>query len=104
MSDYLSELRERSLGSKESRVLFNKIIAYIDLLKEKGTYIGEPYVKHLDGEIWELRPLSIRILFAYFNGRTVVLLHHFVKTTKTTPRREITKAKRELKDYQRRHG
>ncbi len=30
---------------------------------EHGTAAGEPYVKHLDGEIWELRPLRDRILF-----------------------------------------
>ena len=26
--------------------------------------IGEPFIKHLEGEIWELRPLRDRILFA----------------------------------------
>ena len=55
-----------------------------------------------EDEIWELRPLRNRILFvAWFDG-SFVLLHHFVKKTQKTPRREIEKAKRELKDLKER--
>ena len=63
-----------------------------------GTQIGEPYVKHLDGEIWELRPLRDRILFAAWYNGGFILLHTFMKTTQKTPAREIEKAKRELAD------
>ena len=46
--------------------------------------------------------LKDRILFvAWFDG-SFVLLHHFVKKTQKTPRREIEKAKRELKDLKER--
>ena len=55
-------------------------------------------MKHLEGEIWELRPLRDRILFVAWLDGSFVLLHHFVKKTQKTPRREIDKAKRELKD------
>ncbi len=60
--------------------------------------------KHLDGEIWELRPLSNRILYAYYDNDTFVLLHHFVKKTQKTPKSEIEKAKREIEDYRRQKG
>lgn len=46
---------------------------------DRGTRVGEPVTKHLDGEIWELRPLSNRILYAYFDNDTFIMLHHFVK-------------------------
>ena len=36
---------------------------YIELLSQHGTRAGQPYIKHLDAEIWELRPLRDRILF-----------------------------------------
>ena len=59
----------------------------------------EPYIKHLDGEIWELRPLKNRIMFFGYDGKQFVLLSHFIKKTQKTPKREIDKAKRLMKDY-----
>jgi len=99
VAEYIQELRQRSYTSKDARVNFNKIIAYIDLLCEHGTWIGEPVVKHLDGEIWELRPLSNRFLFATYKGNIFILLHHFAKKTGKTPPMEIYQAKRLLADY-----
>lgn len=61
-----------------------------------------PYVEHLDGEIWELRPLRNRILFAGWTDGGFVLLHHFLKKTRKTPKREIEQAKRELADFKER--
>ena len=55
-----------------------------------------------EDEIWELRPLRDRILFVAWVDGSFVLLHHFVKKTQKTPRREIEKAKRELKDLKER--
>jgi len=100
--DFLRNLKRKAKENKEAKVLFSKIVAYIDCLKDNGTYIGEPFVKHLDGDIWELRPLSNRILFAYYKDGKFILLHSFVKKTNKTPSREIKKAKRELWDYKRR--
>lgn len=94
--DYILELASK--GDKDSRIKFNKIQDYIGALKEYGLQLREPYIKHLDGEIWELRPLRDRILFvAWYNG-SFVLLHQFMKKTQKTPTREIEKAKRELAD------
>ena len=64
-----------------------------------GTRAGEPIVKHLDGEIWELRPSGNRVLFAAIIGGRFVLLHLFRKSTQKTPQAEIEQAKRELADY-----
>ena len=69
---------------------------------ESGFRAGQPYIKHLDAEIWELRPLRNRILFVAWLDGSFVLLHHFVKKTQKTPRREIEKAKRELQDLKER--
>jgi len=66
--------------------------------------IGKPYVTHLEGEIWELRPLRDRILFAAIVGGRFILLHSFMKQTQKTPAREIEQAKRELADFIERDG
>ncbi len=98
---YIDELSARK--DKDSRIKYNKIRECIRALQEYGTRAGEPYIKHLEGEIWELRPLRDRILFAALVGDVFVLLHHFVKKTQKTPQREIDKAKRELEDFRRRN-
>ncbi len=94
--EYLKELTAKT--DKNSRINANKINDYIEILRVYGTQAGEPYIKHLDGEIWELRPLRNRILFVAWTGDGYVLLHHFIKKTQKTPAREIEKAKRELAD------
>lgn len=94
---YLRELRQK--GDKDSRIKAAKINDYIQALCENGTTLGEPFMKKLDGEIWELRPLRDRILFAMWVGNSFLLISHFVKKTKKTPLREIEKAKRLLKEF-----
>lgn len=42
---YLFELKAKK--DKASRVKFNKIIAYFNMLDKYGKNIGEPYIKHL---------------------------------------------------------
>ena len=98
--DYMRELASQK--SKDSQIKLNKLNDYIELLSQHGTRAGEPYIKHLEDEIWELRPLRDRILFVAWVDGIFVLLHHFVKKTQKTPRREIEKAKRELKDLKER--
>jgi phage-related protein len=99
IAEFITELRRQSNTSKNARVNLNKIVAYIDALEEKGTRVGSPVSKHLDGDIWELRPLDNRILYAFYKDNTFLLLHHFVKKTKKTPPQEIEQAKRNLTDY-----
>lgn len=96
---FIKELRDKSLNNKDARINFNKIVAYIDILEEMGTRVGEPVTKHLDGKIWELRPLSNRILYANLSDNTFVLLHHFIKKSKNTPKQEIKKAFSELAEF-----
>ena len=98
--DYLRELAKKN--DKDSRIKANKIRDYIRILKEYGTAIGEPYIKHIDGDIWELRPIRDRIFFAEWTGESFLLISQFVKKTQKTPRREIEKAKRLLEEYRER--
>ena len=98
--EYITALRNK--GSKDSKIKLNKITAYIEELSKIGLSIGEPYIKHLDNDIWELRPLRDRILFAYWNNNKFILLSQFIKRTQKTPIREIEKAKRLLNDYKER--
>jgi len=96
---FVKDLYAQSQTDKNAKIHFNKIVAYFDLLEELGTRVGQPITKHLEGEIWELRPLNNRILYAYYKDNTFIMLHQFVKKTQKTPPKEIEQAKRNLKDY-----
>ena len=95
--DYIHKLEASK--AKDSRIKLSRIIDDIKMLSKRGTAAGMPFLRHLDGDIWELRPTRDRILFAGVFGDTFVLLHHFVKKTQKTPRQEIERAKRELQDF-----
>ena len=95
--EYLELLAAKS--GKGSRIKLNKIRDYIKILSEHGTYIGEPYIKHIEGDLWELRPLRERIFFFGWNGDRFILLHQFTKKSQKTPQREIDQAKRNMCDF-----
>ena len=63
------------------------------------SHFGEPYIKKLNNDIWELRPLRDRILFASWCNNKFVLLSVFMKQTQKTPIQEIEKAEKLLQDY-----
>lgn len=98
--EYLRELI--AANDKNSRIKARKINDYIQALAKYGFQLREPYIKHLDGDIWELRPLRDRILFVAWQNDSFVLLHQFMKKTQKTPLREVEKAKRELADLKER--
>ena len=99
IKEFLEEL-EKNGETKRA----DKIYAYIRVLCLYGTRVGYPYVKHIEGDIWELRPFDDRIFFFYFKDRNFILLHHFLKKTKKTPKREIEQAERNMKDHLERSG
>ena len=85
IKEVLIDLHDKSKTSKNSRVQYHKILAYIRSLEEYGTRVGEPTVKHVEGDIWELRPLSHRIFFFYWKDNKYILLHYFIKKTNKHP-------------------
>ena len=97
VAEYLEKLSKKN--DKNSRINLHKITAYIDTLAEKGSSVCYPLARHIDGEIWELRPLDNRFMYAYITGEKIIILSHFIKKTEKTPRSEIKKAMRRLEEY-----
>lgn len=104
IEDFLEDLLSRAITNKDARIQHKQVSQYIQFLEDYGTRLGENVTKHLDEDIWELRPGNNRVLFFYFENNTFVLLHHFRKKTQKTPRREIEKAKAERDDWRNRKG
>ena len=65
----------------------------IEQLRLRNTQAREPLVRHLEGKLWEIREESqtniYRILYFFFTGKHIVLVHGFQKKTQKTARREI---------------
>jgi phage-related protein len=66
--------------------------------------VHEPYIKHLDGPLWEMRLKGkdgiARALYVTAIGRRVIVVRVFVKKTQTTPHREIKLALKRAKEAQ----
>lgn len=62
----------------------------------------EPYVKHLQGKLWEMRLKGkdgiARSLYVAATGRRVIVVRTFVKKTEKTPRQEIELALQRAKE------
>ncbi len=64
--------------------------------------VREPHVKHLEGELWEIRLIGkdgiARALYMTATGKRVVVLRVFIKKTQKTPRHEIELASKRAKE------
>ena len=74
-----------------------------NMIRASGlTAVREPYVKHLDGKLWEMRLKGrdgiARSIYVAASGQRVVVLRTFVKKTETTPRQEIEIALTRMKE------
>ena len=92
-SSIMEELeRLRSKKDKNSRINLTKTEDIINKLKIYGLSLGMPYIRKINDEIWEMRPLKNRILFFFYRNEEFVLLSSFIKKTNKTPKKEIDKA------------
>ena len=97
--NFLEDLRKKAATNKDARIQYKQASLYIELLQKNGTMLPDTITKHIDDDIWELRPGNNRIFYFYCDNNNFVLLHSFRKKTRKTPRREIDKAKSERNDY-----
>lgn len=74
-----------------------KMVGLLEILEEKGNWLREPYSKHLDDGIFELRCKQgndiTRVLYFFYYECKIVLTNGFVKRTRKTPVSEIKLAK-----------
>ena len=85
-----------------------KILRDLDLLEDKGNTLREPYSKHLEDGIFELRTKLAsditRALYFFYDGSRIVITHGFVKKQEKTPPSEILRAKEYRADWLRRNA
>ena len=102
--EFLENLRSKSDKNKDCRIQYKQAVLAIQLLQDNGTWLSSEITKHIDENIWELRPGNNRIFYFLADKDSFILLHVFRKKTQKTPIREIERAKRERDDYMVRSG
>jgi phage-related protein len=80
---------EEELGALASDVR-QKFARIVNLVEQHGLLaMREPYVKHLEGKLWEMRMKGkdgiARAIYVTAKGERVVVVHAFVKKTQRTP-------------------
>jgi phage-related protein len=87
---------------KDIRASFERIVSLIQ--SEGLERIHEPYVKHLEAKLWEMRLKGrsgiARAVYVTAIGKRVVVVHVFTKKTQKTPRREIETALKRAKEVE----
>ena len=97
--NFLKELEKKAVSDKNARIQYRQVSLFIELLSKNGTNLPDNITKHIEDEIWELKPGKNRVLYFFYKDNKYILLHHFVKKTQKTPKKEILKAKQEMNDY-----
>ncbi|MCX8505017.1 MAG: type II toxin-antitoxin system RelE/ParE family toxin [Alphaproteobacteria bacterium] len=80
-----------------------RFLRIVRLIETHGLQnVHEPYVKHLEGKVWEMRMQGkdgiARAAYVTATGSRVIVVHVFVKKTNKTPRREILIALQRAKE------
>ncbi len=85
-----------------------KLLGLLQILQEKGNQLREPYSKHLEDGIFELRGKVggdiTRILYFFYHDGKIIVTNGFVKKARQTPPGEIRLAKKRRKSYLERNG
>ena len=102
--EFLDEHLKSSLDALpvDIRASFQRIV---ELIQTHGLErVREPYVKHLEGPLWEMRMKGrsgiARAVYVTAVGKRIVVVHVFTKKTQKTPRREIEMALKRAKEVQ----
>lgn len=81
-----------------------KCLTYLGLVAEHGNTLPANYIKHIQGDSWEVRPefggMEYRFFYVLVTTEAVVVLHGFTKKTQRTPPQEIERALSRLAEVQ----
>jgi phage-related protein len=87
-----------SLSEKEQA----KCLSYMQLLMERGNTLPSQYAKHLEGDLWELRPefggVEFRYFYFTFVDNLIVIVHAIKKKSQKTRPRDIALARKRIEE------
>ncbi len=91
---------EAFLDSIDNMEALEAVVDAFDLIQEFGVgpHLGR-LCRHIEGELWELKPDRVRLFYCCYTGRRVVVLHGYWKQSQRAPKREIRTALRRWSDW-----
>ncbi len=99
---YNESLEEAILALPDN--LLARYLKFTDLMQRYGADLGMPHSKALGKGLFELRLKSkegiARVFYCTKVGKTIYMLHCFIKKTQHTPLKELNLAKKRLKEVQ----
>lgn len=87
-----------NLGANKQREAA-RMVALMDRVAAHGPRQGTSKCHQIQGDIWELIHGSLRVLFAHDGHRLIVCTSGFTKKSQKTPKKEIKRAERILKEF-----
>ncbi len=80
-----------------------RFLHYTERMETYGPDLGMPHTRAMGEGLFELRIKAAegiaRVFYCTVVNRRIVMLHHFVKRTDKTPRRELATARRRMKEF-----
>ena len=74
----------------------------LEMIEDFGPALGKPHTAPLGAGLFEIRAKGRegigRALFCTVKGQEIVILHSFIKKTQRTPKKELEKARRRMKE------
>ena len=83
-----------------------RFIRYAERMETFGPDLGMPHTRAMGGGLFELRIKAgegiARVFYCTIINRRIVMLHHFIKKSQKTPRRNLDIARKRLEELK--HG
>ena len=94
------KVREETLGFPDG--ILADFIHITEMIEKFGPAIGKPYTAPMGSGLFEIRAQGKegigRSLFCTAKGQEIIILNSFVKKTQKTPKKEIEKARKRMKE------
>lgn len=104
VDDYIASLDRQAMTNKEAGQQLKRVYYQLELLERLGTRTKKEICRHLQDDLWELRPGNDRIIFFVWQDGKIVLLHIFTKKTQKTPVKEIRAALRKKQQWKKEYA
>ena len=79
-----------------------RFLRYSERMELFGPDLGMPHTRAMGDGLFELRLKAAegiaRVFYCTVIERRIVMLHHFIKKTEKTPRKELEKARRRMNE------
>ena len=99
--EYYSEAVEECVIGMPSGIKAS-YAAIVRRMEQSGPSLGMPLVKPMGDGLFEIRAKGLegqgRVFYCTLQGKTIIILHGFIKKTQTTPKRELDIARRRAKE------